>query len=124
MTTWLVCGSRDAIDRSTKPMFQTGNKWVLEENLLKHITKEDKILLGGARGVDKAAEDWAKENNIAFEVFYPVNAANKAHYLYRNCEMIALASHVLAFWDGISRGTKFVIDYARARNKTVIVVKL
>jgi hypothetical protein len=33
-----------------------------------------------------------------------------------------LCETVIAFWDGVSRGTKFTIDYADAREKEVIKI--
>lgn len=33
----------------------------------------------------------------------------------RNEDMVALATHLVAFWDGRSYGTKHIIDLARAK---------
>ena len=35
--------------------------------------------------------------------------------------MITTASKILCIWDGQSRGTKFVIDYAQARKKVLSI---
>lgn len=75
------------------------------------------IVSGGAKGVDSFAEEWAKVNNVNCVVVRPVDPAKKLDYLFRNVEIIALVDKLLIFWDGSSRGTKFVIDYATARNK-------
>jgi len=37
-------------------------------------------------------------------------------------QIIAYADEVLAFWDGTSRGTKYVIDNCRKINKPVTVI--
>ncbi len=80
------------------------------------------IISGGARGVDKFAEEYAKELNIPIEIIRPINPANKLDYLFRNIEIITKADLIIAFWDEKSRGTKFVIDYAKARGKEVKII--
>lgn len=82
----------------------------------------DGFISGGARGVDKKVEEFSKRYNIPMEVIRPVNPANKLDYLYRNVEIITKADIVLAFWDKKSRGSMFVIKYALARGKNIIVI--
>ncbi len=82
------------------------------------------IISGGAKGVDTWAVEWAKASNIPTEVIKPINPANKFSYLLRNVEIITKADKIIAFWDGKSKGTKFVIDYARKRNKQIVVLRL
>lgn len=77
---------------------------------------------GGADGVDKVAKDFAKAKNIPIQVIRPVNPEDKFSYLLRNAEIIALSDKIIAFWDGSSKGTKMVIDYAKARGKDVEVI--
>ena len=81
------------------------------------------IITGGARGVDDIAEQWAKKNNVKCEVIRPVNPTQKFSYLLRNVEIITKADKVVAFWDGKSKGTKFVIDYCYARQKELILIQ-
>lgn len=81
--------------------------------------QENELISGGARGVDSLAVKIAKENDIKFEIIRPINPSNKIDYLFRNIEIITKADKILAFWDGKSKGTKFVIDYAKARNKKI-----
>ena len=38
--------------------------------------------------------------------------------------MVHIADAVLAIWDGVSSGTKYTIEYARAQNKPVKVVRV
>ena len=57
------------------------------------------------------------------QIIRPINPANKLDYLFRNVEIITLADKIIAFWDGKSKGTKFVIDYAKSRGKDVEVIK-
>ena len=85
--------------------------------------KDVSIISGGARGIDQAAKVFAEDNDIKYIEVRPINSANKLDYLYRNVEIITMADKIIAFWDGKSRGTKFVIDYATARKKETEVIK-
>ena len=89
---------------------------------LKEKHKELLIISGGARGVDTQVEDYCRAWKIPIKIIRPINPANKLDYLFRNIEIITLADKVVALWDGKSRGTKFVIDYAKARNKEIEVI--
>jgi hypothetical protein len=80
------------------------------------------IITGGAPGVDSFAEEWAAKKRIKCIVIRPINPSNKLDYLFRNVEIISMSDKVIAFWNGASRGTKFVIDYAKARLKDLEIV--
>ena len=82
------------------------------------------FITGGAIGVDKMVETYAKELKIPLEIIKPIDPAKKIDYLFRNVEIITKADKILAFWDGQSKGTKFGIDYAKARNKEVEIILL
>lgn len=82
-----------------------------------------RIITGGARGVDEDAEHWSQYRGVPIKIIRPINPANKLDYLFRNVEIITEADEIIAFWDGKSRGTKFVIDYATARDKDITVIK-
>jgi len=84
--------------------------------------KENCFITGGARGVDKIVELYAKELGIPIEIIRPINPSNKMDYLFRNVEIITKADKIIVFWNGYSKGTKFVIDYAKARNKELVVI--
>lgn len=107
-----VIGSREGFTKE-----QIGKVMVVEFGQQGHT-----LVTGGARGVDTFAIEFAKENNYpSTEVIKPLNPSNKLDYLFRNIEIITKADKILAFWDGMSRGTKFVIDYARGRKKDITV---
>ena len=74
----------------------------------------EKVITGGAPGPDTWAIEICKHKKVPCEVIRPIDS-EKISYLYRNIEIITKADKVLAFWDGESRGTKFVIDYCKAR---------
>lgn len=82
---------------------------VLNHNLV------EKVITGGAPGPDTWAIEVCKHKKIPCEIIRPIDS-NKISYLYRNIEIITKANKVIAFWDGKSKGTKFVIDYCKARS--------
>ncbi|GAG77205.1 unnamed protein product, partial [marine sediment metagenome] len=91
-------------------------------NILSSIEKVS-IISGGARGVDTYVSQCCETMSIPIKIIKPINPSNKLDYLFRNVEIITLADKIIAFWDGKSKGTKFVIDYATARGKEVEVIR-
>ena len=74
------------------------------------------IVSGGARGVDTSAREYALSHGIALTEFLPeYDKYGRGAPLRRNITIIEHADLVLAFWDGKSRGTKFVIDRCKER---------
>lgn len=72
------------------------------------------IVSGGAKGVDTSAREYAKKNGIKLTEFLPeYTRFGRSAPLKRNITIIEYSDIVLAFWDGKSRGTKFVIDNCR-----------
>lgn len=65
------------------------------------------VVSGGAIGVDRLGERWAKENNIPIKQFLPdwKQYGKQAGFL-RNHDMALYADFLVAFWDGKSRGTQ------------------
>lgn len=69
------------------------------------------IVSGGAKGVDTSAREYALSHDIKLTEFLPeYTRFGRSAPLKRNITIIEYADIVLAFWDGKSRGTKFVID--------------
>lgn len=80
---------------------------------LPEITTE--IVSGGARGVDTSAREYALAHGIKLTEFLPeYDKYGRSAPLKRNITIIENADVVLAFWDGSSRGTKFVIDNCKS----------
>lgn len=91
-----------------------------------HLEPSDvaEVVSGGARGVDRLGEDWARRHGIPVHVMRPDwdGPAGRGAGLERNTDLVARATHVLVVWDGVSRGTKDTIDKARAAGKPVRVL--
>lgn len=78
------------------------------------------IVSGGAQGVDIVAELAARKRKLAVQVFLPKwKEHGRAAGYRRNYTIVDAADKVVAFWDGVSRGTKHSIDYAKAQGKPV-----
>jgi len=81
------------------------------------------IVSGGARGVDASARVYAKTNDIKLTEFLPqYKRYGRGAPLKRNEQIIEHSDIVLAFWDGESRGTKWVIDKCNELGVIVEVV--
>ena len=91
----------------------------LENYLSEGVTE---IVSGGARGVDTCARNYALSHGLKLTEFLPeYGKYGRGAPLRRNLAIIEYADLVLAFWDGKSKGTKFVIDNCKKRNIPVVV---
>ncbi len=82
------------------------------------------IISGGAKGIDKLAEKYADENNIPKIVVLPeYEKYGRAAPIKRDDLMVDMADSVLVIWDGVSKGSRHTIEYAKKKNKPLNVVK-
>lgn len=100
-----------------------GSRGIKEFNLKPYIPWEiTEIISGGATGVDTWAKQYSKSHNLKLTEFFPdYDTHGKNAPLIRNIQIVNYADAVIAFWDGKSKGTKFVIDYCRRINKELIL---
>lgn len=103
-----------------------GSRGLTVKDLGKYLPEgTTEIISGGAKGVDASAREYALAHDIKLTEFRPDYARfGKGAPLKRNLEIINNADMVLAFWDGVSRGTKFVIDNCEKRGVMVKVFTL
>ena len=97
------------------------------ENLEKYLPPETtEIVSGGARGIDTCAKNYAIKNNIKLTEFLPDYKTYPGSIapLIRNNQIIEYADIVLAFWDGKSHGTAYVIKKCREMNKNIKIFTL
>lgn len=101
-----------------------GSRGLAVNNLEKYLSKETtEIVSGGARGIDTCAREYAVRNNIKLTEFLPeYERYGRSAPIKRNLLIIDYADYVLAFWDGKSHGTKYVIDNCKKKNKRVRVL--
>ena len=82
------------------------------------------IISGAAAGIDTAARAFALAHRIqVLELVPDYDRYGRKAPLFRNDNIVAMADLVLAFWDGKSRGTKYVIDRCHATGTPVKVYR-
>ena len=107
----IIAGGRDFNDH--KRLFK------IMDNCPHDITE---VVCGGAKGADFFGSSWAVDRNIHVKYFIPDwDGLGKRAGFVRNAEMGDYADMLIAFWDGKSKGTKNMIDYA---TKKGLVVKV
>ena len=94
----------------------------LELYLPENVTE---IVSGGARGIDACAREYALAHNLKLTEFLPAyEKYGRGAPLRRNLQIIDYADLIIVFWDGVSKGTKHVIDNCEKRKKNVMVYNL
>jgi len=84
----------------------------------------EEIISGGSAGADTLAHKYALENNIRPNIFNAdwKNLGRSAGPI-RNTKMAENGDVLIVFWDGISRGTKNMMDQMKNRGKPVFCIK-
>ena len=95
-----------------------GSRGLCVDDLGKYLPEGvTEIVSGGARGVDASAREYAQAHGLKLTEYLPdYERYGRAAPLKRNLTIIENADLVLAFWDGSSRGTKYVIENCKKRN--------
>lgn len=103
------------------------NYMLLREHCLSFLQEKIKthrviIVSGHARGADSLGERFANELGLPFEL-HPAKwrLLGKAAGMVRNAEMAKCSDALIAFWDGESRGTRHMINFARKRGLDISV---
>lgn len=89
---------------------------------ISNIKKENEIIIlsGGCSGADKIGERYALENGYKIELYKAEwNKYGRSAGPKRNEVMAKKCNYVILFWDGKSRGTKSMLEYAKRENKPV-----
>ena len=95
-----------------------GSRGLFVENFDSYLPKAvTEIVTGGAKGIDSCAMNYALTHHIKLTTFLPdYRRFGRGAPLKRNLEIINYADFLLAFWDGSSKGTRFVIEECGRRN--------
>ena len=81
------------------------------------------VITGGASGVDAAAGEAARERNLGLIKLPPrfEEATDPGASKRRNQELVDAAEVVVAFWDGVSEGTRRTVERALESGREVHV---
>ncbi len=83
------------------------------------------ILSGGCKGADLLGERFAKENGFPVKRYLPDwKQFGRAAGPIRNKQMVAVCHKVICFWDGNSKGTESLIQYAKEAKKKVYIKRI
>ena len=109
----IIAGSRDFDDYA---LLQDHADYMLSRQ------EDIEIVSGGASGADALGERYAKDRGYKLKIF-PAEWSKYGRRAgpIRNREMAEYADALLAYWDGKSRGTKNMIEEARARGLKVSI---
>ena len=84
--------------------------------------REIKIISGMALGADALAIDYADKHKLT-KILFPANWKRYPRIagFLRNEDMLSVATHLVAFWDGKSSGTRHMIEIAKGKGIPVWV---
>ena len=114
----IIAGGRDFDDyeyMSTKL-----NELFKDQNMFNN--KAIKVISGMAKGADTLGIRYADEHKLT-KILFPANWKVYPHIagFLRNNDMLSIATHLIAFWDGKSNGTKHMIEIAQMKEIPVWV---
>lgn len=96
------------------------------DNLLRNFEKKRIVIIEGeARGVDYLAFLYSIRRGLK-RIGYPADwdeHGKSAGYI-RNVEMMEVSQYAVAFWDGLSRGTRHVVTEANKYDVSLRTVKI
>jgi len=88
-----------------------------------YIPRFTEIVSGGAAGADSLGAQWGCEWGIkVFEYLPEWEKYGKRAGFIRNQTIIDNSTHVLAFWDGVSKGTGNSLALAKKQKKNTVIV--
>lgn len=95
-------------------------------DIIRSLKRADtEIVSGTARGADRFGEWFADTYEIPVKRF-PANwdkFGKSAGYI-RNKEMADYSTHLIALWDGKSKGTKHMVDLAKEKGLKIRIIKI
>ena len=115
MTKVCICGGRDFLNYN---LFKKKC-----DSILENIT-DIEIISGGASGADFLAEIYAEEKGYKMSRF-PADwkKYKKRAGIIRNKEMIKQADFVIAYWNGVSKGTASSIKFTEQKGIPLRIIK-
>ena len=101
-----------------------GSRNITAFDLSKVVPSDTTVIVsGGATGVDTLAARYARAKRLPLVEFKPnYREFGKGAPFVRNRQIIDYCDNVVAVWDGVSKGTKYTVDYARKQGKKVKLI--
>lgn len=103
-----------------------GSRSITDIDISPYIPKDTEYIISGdAKGIDKLAEAYADKMRLSKIIMRPqYERYKRGAPIKRNQKMVDMCDKVLVFWDGVSRGTKHTIDYAKKIGKPIEIISL
>ena len=100
-----------------------GSRGITKVELDKYVSDCSEIVSGGALGVDGQAAKYAQQCGIKLTEFLPeYEKYGRAAPIKRNHKIVDYADKIIVFWDGSSRGSLSVINYAKKVGKPCEII--
>ena len=101
-----------------------GSRCITNFDISSYIPENTELIIsGGANGIDMLAEQYADKHRISKLILRPQYGKFRcAAPLKRNETMVDLCDKALIIWDGVSKGTKYTIDYAMKQEKILDII--
>jgi len=80
------------------------------------------IISGGAKGVDRCAAEYARSHGIPLtEILPDYHRYGKGAPLRRNSQIVELADLTVIFWDGVSSGSRSIMEICKKMHRPFLV---
>ena len=100
-----------------------GSRGVVVNNIERYVSDATEIVSGGAVGVDSCAREFAKKKGLKLTEFLPEYALyGRGAPIVRNKKIVDYADKIIVFWNGHSKGSLSVINYAKKVGKPCEVI--
>lgn len=101
-----------------------GSRNIRNIDIFPHIPSGVSLIIsGGAKGIDTLAAAYAKKHDVKIvEILPDYKKHKKGAPIKRNSIIVDLADMILAFWDGKSKGTEYVINLCKKRGKECRII--
>jgi hypothetical protein len=102
------------------------NPELLEKAIMQSGFTITEVVCGGARGADDLGRKWAGNGNLIPVKLFPAewDRYGKGAGMVRSKQMAEYADALIALWDGVSKGTKNMIELASKRGLKICVFRV
>ena len=116
----IIAGGRDFNDYEY--MSIKLNELFKDQNVFNN--KAIKVISGMATGADTLGIRYADDHKLT-KILFPANwnGYPRIAGFLRNNDMLSIATHLIAFWDGESSGTKHMIEIAQEKGIPTWILK-